>query len=120
MLLKEAQSIREIHRLTGINRTTIKSYMERFKRSDRTFEDLLPLPDDKLSRLLHPPRSTCIIRRTSNTKSAELRTLRPPKVEQEIRLNLEHFFAPERIRCSKLPDKVFEVERTTAHHSSAG
>jgi hypothetical protein len=58
MLLQEAQSIREIHRLTGIHRTTIKSYMERFKRSDRTFEDLLSLPDDKLSRLFHPPRST--------------------------------------------------------------
>jgi transposase len=28
VLLQEAQSIREIHRLTGIHRTTIKSYQE--------------------------------------------------------------------------------------------
>ncbi len=58
MLLQEAQSIREIHRFTGIHRTTIKSYTERFKNSGKTLEELLALPDDELSALLHPPRTT--------------------------------------------------------------
>ena len=58
MLLQEASSIREIHRSTGIHRTTIKAYMERCKNSGKTFEELLALADHDLSVLLHPPRNT--------------------------------------------------------------
>lgn len=57
-LLQEAQSIREIHRLTGIHRTTIKSYQDRCSHSGKAYEELLALPDHELSDLLHPPRST--------------------------------------------------------------
>ena len=58
MLLQEASSIREIHRFTGIHRTTIKAYMERCKNSGKTFEEPLALADHDLSALLHPPRNT--------------------------------------------------------------
>jgi len=58
MLLQEARSIREIQRFTGIHRTTIKSYTERFRNSGKSFDELLNLPDSELAVLLHPPRST--------------------------------------------------------------
>lgn len=58
VLLAEARSVREIHRLTGSHRETIKAYAERCKHSGKTYEELLALPDDELSKLLHPSRST--------------------------------------------------------------
>jgi len=58
MLLQEVQSIRGIHRLTGIHRTTIKSYQDRCSHSGKAYEELLTLTDHELSALLHPPRST--------------------------------------------------------------
>jgi len=58
MLLQQACSIREIQRLTGIHRMTIKSYTERFKTSGKSVDELLALPDAELSELVHPPRNT--------------------------------------------------------------
>ncbi|NTU52360.1 MAG: hypothetical protein HGA97_01380 [Chlorobiaceae bacterium] len=58
MLLQEVRSIREIQRFTGIHRTTIKSYSERFRNSGKSFDELLNLPDSELAALLHPPRNT--------------------------------------------------------------
>uniref|UniRef100_B3EKE6 Integrase catalytic region n=1 Tax=Chlorobium phaeobacteroides (strain BS1) TaxID=331678 RepID=B3EKE6_CHLPB len=56
VLLQEARSVRQIHRLTGIHRNTVKSYVERFKHSGKTYAELLALPDHDLAELIYPPR----------------------------------------------------------------
>ena len=57
VLLQEARSVRQIHRLTGIHRNTVKSYVERFKHSSKTYAELLAQSDHELAELIYPPRN---------------------------------------------------------------
>lgn len=57
-LFTEECSIRELHRLTGIHRLTLKNYLHRFNGSGKSFAELASLTDHELALLVHPPRTT--------------------------------------------------------------
>jgi transposase len=59
-LLKDGSSNREINRITGIHRYTIREYTRRIKGTGNDYETLLNFSDVELSRLVLPPREEII------------------------------------------------------------
>lgn len=55
-LLAEGCGFREISRLTGIHRKTIREYAIRIKGLDKEIDDLLKLSDSELNHLIVPPK----------------------------------------------------------------
>lgn len=87
-LLTEGCGFREISRVTGIHRKTIREYVIRIKGLGKGFDDLLKLSDSELNHLIVPPKveKACGTRREllENKMEDYLKELHRPHVTRQL------------------------------------